>query len=60
MFKIKNKYPNVRTFVNDRVVIELTKEELQAVLEYISLDDEIEKIEMIETFKLGLKEGNSL
>lgn len=60
MTKIKNKYPNVRTFVDDRVAIELTKEELQAVLEYISLDDDIERIEKIETFKLGIKEGNSL
>lgn len=60
MTKIKNKYPNVRIFIEDRMVIELTKEELQAVLEYISLDDDIEKIEKIETFKLGLKEGNSL
>ncbi len=60
MTKIKNKYPNVRIFIEDRMAIELTKEELQAVLEYISLDDDIEKIEKIETFKLGLKEGNSL
>ncbi len=59
MRKIKNKYPNVRLFIEDRVVIaNLTKEELNAVLEYINLDDEIERIEKIETFKLGLKEGN--
>lgn len=60
MREIKNKYPNVRTFVEDRQVVELTKEELSAVLEYITLDDEIDKIEKIETFKLGIKEGNSL
>ena len=60
MREIKNKYPNVRTFVEDRQVIELTKEELSAVLEYIFLDDEIDKIEKIETFKLGIKEGNML
>lgn len=56
---IKNKYPNVRTFVEDRQVVDLTKEELKAVLEYISLDDDIEKLEKIETFKLGIKEGIS-
>lgn len=60
MIEIKNKYPNIRTFVEDRQVIELSKEELNALLEYISLDDCIEKIEKIETFKLGIKEGNML
>ncbi len=59
MRAIKDKYPNVRTFIDDRQVVNLTKEELQAVLEYISLDDNIEKIEKIETFKLGIKEGIS-
>lgn len=59
--KIKNKYPNVRLFIEDRVVTaNLTKEELKAVLEYINLDDEIERIEKIETFKLGLRERNWL
>ena len=57
----KNKYAKVRLFIEDRVVTaKLTKEELKAVLEYINLDDEIERIEKIETFKLGLKEGNWL
>ena len=56
MRAIKNKYPNVRTFVEDRQVVDLTEEELKAILEYISLDDDIERIE---TFKLGIKEGIS-
>lgn len=61
MREIKNKYANVRLFIEDRVVTaNLTKEELKAVLEYINLDDEIERIEKIETFKWGLKEGNWL
>ena len=60
MIEIKNKYPNIRTFVEDRQVIKLSKEELSALLEYISLDDCIERIEKIETFKLGIKEGNML
>lgn len=59
MRAIKNKYPNVRTFVEDRQVVDLTKEELKAILEYISLDDDIERLEKIETFKLGIKEGIS-
>ncbi len=61
MREIKNKNTNVRLFIEDRVVIaNLTKEELKAVLEYINLDDEIERIEKIETFKLGLREENWL
>jgi len=59
MSAIKNRYPNVRTFVEDGEVVNLTMEELKAVLEYISLDDDIEKLEQIETFKLGIKEGIS-
>ncbi len=59
MSAIKDKYPNVRTFVEDGEVVNLTMEELKAVLEYISLDDDIEKLEKIETFKLGIKEGIS-
>lgn len=59
MRAIKNKYPNVRTFVDDRQVVDLTKEELKDVLEYISLDDDIERLEKIEIFKLGIKEGIS-
>ena len=59
MRAIKNKYPNVRKFVDDRQVVDLIKEELKAVLEYISLDEDIERLEKIETFKLGIKEGIS-
>ena len=59
MSAIKDKYPNVRTFVEDGEVVNLTMEELKAVLEYISLDDDIEKLEKIATFKLGIKEGIS-
>ena len=60
MSEIKDKYPNIRTFVEDRVFVELDREELKALLQYIDLDDKIKTIEKVETFKLGLKEGNSL
>lgn len=60
MSEIKDKYPNIRTFVEDRVLVELNREELKALLQYIDLDDKIKTIEKVETFKLGLKEGNSL
>lgn len=60
MNEIKTQYSNVRTFLEDRKAIELTKEELNAVLNYISLKEKIEDLEKIEMFKLGLKEGNWL
>lgn len=60
MSKIKKQFDNVRLFLEDREAIELTKEELKAVIEYISLKEKIEDIEKVEMFKLGLKEGNWL
>lgn len=58
MSKIKKQFDNVRLFLEDREAIKLTKEELKAVIEYISLKEKIEDIEKVEMFKLGLKEGN--
>lgn len=60
MNAIKKKYPNVRAFFEDGKVIELTKDELKAIYDYIVLDRNIEKIEIEESFKLGLKENNVL
>ncbi len=59
MRAIKDKYPNVRTFIDERKPINLMEEEQKALLEYISLDNDIEELEKIETFKLGIKEGIS-
>lgn len=60
MNEIKVKYPKLRTFLEDRETIELTKEELKAVIEYINLKEKIEDIEKVEMFKLGLKEAKCL
>lgn len=56
MNEIKKQFDNVRIFLEDREAIELTKEELKAVIEYMNLKEKIEDIEKIEMFKLGLKE----
>lgn len=58
--KIKDKYPKIRTFLEDEKIIKLTDEELKEVLEVISLNKDIQNLEIVETFKLGLKEGNLL
>lgn len=60
MNNIKNKYPKIRLFIDDETITELNKEELQVLLEYINLDNCIEKLEKLEIFKLGIKEGNLL
>lgn len=60
MNQIKTQYSNVRIFLEDRQAIELTSEELNAVINYISLKEKIEDIEKIEMFKLGLKESEWL
>lgn len=54
---IFNEFPNVRTFLQDRMIIELTDDEKDAILRLLEIDEEIEKIEMKEFFKLGFKEA---
>lgn len=58
--KIKDKYPKIRTFLEDEKIIKLTDEELKGLLEVINLNNDIQSLEIVETFKLGLKEGNFL
>ncbi len=60
IFEIKEKYPNVRHFIDEDVITELSQKELKAVSEIINLSKKCERIELVETFKLGLKEGWSI
>ncbi len=54
--KIKDDNPNVRTFLEDREIIDLTEDELNAVLDIFEIEEDISTIETTETFKLGAKE----
>lgn len=54
--KIKEDNPNVRTFLEDREIIDLTEDELNAVLDIFEIEEDISTIETTETFKLGAKE----
>ena len=54
--KIKDDNPNVRTFLEDREIIDLTEDELNAVLDIFEIKEDISTIETTETFKLGAKE----
>ncbi len=57
MDEIKKKYPKIKEFIEDGVTADLSKEEQQALLEYIKLQDDIARAEKTELFKLGMKEG---
>lgn len=54
--KIKDDYPNVTAFIEDREVIKLTDEELQALLELEDLQVDRYMLEMRAIFKQGAKE----
>lgn len=60
MSKIKEKYPKIMNFIEQSEIVELTKNEIKALREYLSLANDIQDIELVETFKLGLKEGWSI
>ncbi len=54
---IYDEFPKVRTFLEDGLIIELTDDEKDAILRILELNEEIEKIEIKEVFKLGFKEA---
>lgn len=55
--KIKNKYPNLVTLLEDREEVDLTYEDEKALNEILSLERELNIIELKESFKLGFKEA---
>ena len=60
MSKIKEKYPNVMDLLERNKIVELTKKEVKALREYLNLADDMQDIELVETFKLGLKDSSLL
>lgn len=55
--KIKNKYPNLVTLLEDRENVDLSYTDEKALNEILSLEREINIIELKESFKLGFKEA---
>lgn len=55
--KLKEKYPNTITFLEDKENVELSYEEEKIVNEILKLQDELNIIELKESFKLGFKEA---
>lgn len=59
--QIKEKYPNVRLFIEDEEINKtLNTDELRAVLDIIEIEHDISALEVEEAFKLGLKENEML
>lgn len=58
--KIKQKYPRVQEFIECKMGDDFTKEEIDAILQWIDLDDTIRIIEQEEIYKIGLKDGVEL
>lgn len=55
--KIKNKYPNLVILLEDREDVDLSYTDEKALNEFLSLEREINIIELKESFKLGFKEA---
>lgn len=55
--KLKEKYPNVILFLENRENVDLNYEEETAINEILKLQEELNVIELKESFKLGFKEA---
>lgn len=55
--EIKDKHPNVTNFLEDDEIVKLNDEEEKAIIEILNLQEEINMIELKESFKLGFKEA---
>lgn len=58
--EIKNDFPKIRDYLEEGEIKRLNKKELKALLDIIGFNNDIDAIETVETFKLGLKEGELL
>ena len=58
--EIKTDFPKIRDYLEEGEIKRLNKKELKALLDIIGFNNDIDAIETVETFKLGLKEGKLL
>ena len=55
--EINAKYPNIKNFFDENEIVDFTKEEMEKILEYLNLKEDLYVIEEKEIFKLGFKEA---
>lgn len=55
--KLKEKYPNVIKFLEEKEQVELSKEEQETIWRILELHGELDVLELKEAFKLGFKEA---
>lgn len=58
--KIKEKYPNIQKFLEEKEIIELKKEELEGLLDILDIREEKDIFEQKLCFKLGIVEEKVL
>ena len=58
--EIMKKYPKLRAFIEDEEIEELSKDEVEKLLEISTIQSESSNIENEEIFKLGIKSGIEL
>ena len=54
--KVKADNPNIRAIFEDKEAVQLTEDEVKAVLDMLEIEGDIKTIETIENFKLGARE----
>ena len=54
--KVKADNPNIRAIFEDKEAVQLTEDEVKAVLDMLEIEGDINTIETIENFKLGARE----
>lgn len=55
--EIISKNPNIKKYLQNEEIVDLTDKEKESILNYIELQEEIKLIEQKEAFKLGFKEA---
>ncbi len=55
--KIKDEFPKVQDYLENKIILDMTDDEKDAVLKIISLEDDLRIIEEMESFKLGFREA---
>ena len=55
--EIKDEFPKVQNYLESRIILDMTDDEKDAVLQLIDLEDNLRIMEEMEAFKLGFKEA---
>jgi len=57
--RIINKSPNIRKFLEDGEIVNLSEDEQDSILKILDVEDSIKEIEYLESYKLGAQKTYS-